>query len=35
MDWIQRLNKVVEYIEDNLTGNIQIDELSKIPVVGK
>ncbi|MCL2774017.1 MAG: AraC family transcriptional regulator, partial [Oscillospiraceae bacterium] len=30
MDWIERLNNVVEYVEENLTSDIQIDELSKI-----
>lgn len=30
MDWIERLNKVAEYIEDNLTGDIQMESLAKI-----
>ena len=30
MDWIERLNKVAEYIEDNLTDDIQMEALAKI-----
>jgi len=29
MDWIERLNKVAEYIEDNLTNDIQMSTLAK------
>lgn len=29
MDWIERLNKVAEYIEDNLTNDIQLETLAK------
>ncbi|SHO47673.1 AraC family transcriptional regulator [Anaerocolumna xylanovorans] len=30
MDWIERLNGAVNYIEENLNGNIDIDEAAKI-----
>lgn len=30
MDWLQGMNQVVEYIEENLTENIRIDSLSRI-----
>ena len=30
MDWIERLNKVVEYIEKNLTDDIKIETLAKV-----
>ena len=30
MEWIERLNNAVTYIEDNIKGNIDIDEASKI-----
>jgi len=30
MDWIERLNKVTEYIEDNLTDDIQMESLARI-----
>jgi len=30
MDWVERLNKVVEYIDDNLTDDIQMESLAKI-----
>ena len=30
MEWIERLNNAVTYIEDNLKGNIDIEEASKI-----
>ena len=29
MDWIERLNKAVEYIEENLTNDIEIETLAK------
>ncbi len=30
MDWIKQLNNVIDYIEDNLTGDINSDEIAKI-----
>jgi len=30
MDWIERLNKVAQYIEDNLTDDIQMESLARI-----
>ncbi len=30
MDWLERLNRAVTYIEDNLEGNIEIGEAAKI-----
>ena len=30
MDWIERLNKVMDYIERNLTGTVSIEEAAKI-----
>lgn len=30
MEWIERLNKVVDYIEDNLTGEVSYEEAAKI-----
>lgn len=30
MEWIERLNKAIDYIEENLTGKIDYDELGKI-----
>ena len=30
MEWIERLNNAVTYIEDNIKGDIDIDEASKI-----
>lgn len=30
MDWLQGMNQVVKYIEDNLTENIQIHSLSRM-----
>ena len=30
MDWIERLNEVAEYIEENLTDNIQMESLARI-----
>ena len=30
MDWVEGLNKVAKYIEDNLTNDIQMDSLAKI-----
>jgi len=29
MDWLQGMNEVLEYIEDNLTGEINYDVLSE------
>lgn len=30
MDWIDRLNEAVRYIEDNLTGEIEYEKLGQI-----
>lgn len=30
MEWVERLNSVINYIEENLTGEIDLDEISKI-----
>jgi len=30
MDWVERLNKVAEYIEDNLTDDIQMESLARV-----
>lgn len=30
MEWIKRLNSAVNYIEENLTGTINLDEVAKI-----
>lgn len=30
MDWVERLNEAIRYIEDNLTGNIEYDRLGRI-----
>ena len=30
MDWIDRLNEAVRYIEDNLTGKIEYERLGQI-----
>ena len=30
MEWIERLNSAINYIEENLTDEIDFDEISKI-----
>lgn len=30
MEWIERLNSAINYIEENISGNIDLDEVSKI-----
>ena len=32
MDWIERLNQAVGYIEKNLTGEIDYSEISRITI---
>lgn len=32
MDWIERLNEAIRYIEENLTGEIEYEKLGKLPV---
>lgn len=30
MDWLQRMNGAIDYIEDNLTGDVDFEEVAKI-----
>ena len=30
MDWIERLNEAIHYIEENLTGKIEYEKLGQI-----
>ena len=32
MDWIERLNEAIRYIEENLTGEIEYENSDKLPV---